>query len=250
MSAPFLQSPLLASISGIKHAFSTRDGGVSEAPYNSLNLGGDGDARSNISSNRQSLLEAVDAADAQWISLRQVHGANVVQVTDQAGPNIESDAVWTKQPGVAVAVLVADCVPILVATKDAQRVAAIHAGWRGTQAKIGAELVSRWQKDGIETNDLVIGIGPAIGPCCFSVGDECETALRTAYPSCESAFERRGESWHVDLWALNQFCLTEAGVPAEAIDCLRLCTQCRPELFSHRGDKGSTGRQAGVILRG
>ncbi|MEL6546103.1 MAG: laccase domain-containing protein [Myxococcota bacterium] len=109
MSAGVIQAPALAAVPGVVHGFTTREGGVSEEPFHSLNLSmSAGDARDSVKENRRRVLEAVGREDAAWVSLRQVHSAQVVQVTALASKSIEADGVWTRDPGAVVAILVAD----------------------------------------------------------------------------------------------------------------------------------------------
>lgn len=247
MSAGVIQAPSLAAITGIVHGFTTREGGVSEGPYANLNLSwSPEDSRDAVKENRRRVLEALGRPDASWISLRQVHGADVVQVTAQAGRTIEADGLWTRDRGAVVSVLVADCVPILIADREGSLVAAVHAGWRGTAAHIAKVMVKRLQDAGVAPGQLVAAIGPAISQESFEVGPEVTEAIGKAFPAPGEAIRPgTGDRSNIDLWALNERDLREAGI--ETIDVLRLDTKTRPELFSHRGDGGVTGRQAGVI---
>lgn len=249
MSAGLIQAPSLAEISGVVHGFTTREGGVSEGPYASLNLSfSTDDTREAVRENRRRVLEALGRPDGAWISLRQVHSVDVVQVTAQAGRSIEADGLWTRDRGAVVAVLIADCVPVLLADRAGTVVAAVHAGWRGTQAHIVKVMVKRLKDAGVDPADLVAAIGPAISLESFEVGPEVAQALEAAFPEPREAIRPgEGDRFHADLWALNERDLLESGVPAHAIDVLRLDTLQRSELYSHRGDDGVTGRQAGVI---
>ncbi len=247
MSAGLIQASSLAEIAGVVHGFTTREGGVSTGPYESLNLcTSAGDAREAVKENRGRVLAALGRPEASWISLRQVHGADVVQVTAQAGRTIEADGLWTRDRAVVVSVLVADCVPILLADRDATVVAAVHAGWRGTEAHIVRVMVKRLKDAGVPPERLVAAIGPAISKDSFEVGPEVVEALAKAFPEAGDAIRTgNGDRSHVDLWALNELDLRASGV--ETVDVLRLDTMTRSELFSHRRDAGVTGRQAGVI---
>ena len=247
-TAPLIVSELLRSITGIAHGFTTRDGGVSVGAFAHMNLGlRIGDGRSAVLANRQIILRSLQRPDAEFIALRQVHGDAVVEVTAIAGQGIEADGLWTCDRRAAIAVLVADCVPILLADKKARAVAAVHAGWRGTQAKIILRMLRRLNERGIANSDLVVSLGPAIGPCCFEIGPDVAEALRKAFPEAGLAISFADEKYTADLWALNRLLLIEAGVPAESIDVLRTCTVCTPQLFSYRREQGNTGRQGGVI---
>jgi YfiH family protein len=250
VSLELLRSPLLDALPGVVHAFTTRRGGASLAHLASLNLSPRvGDTREALEANRGRLLAELGRPTGVFILVKQVHGGEVVEVTRFASRSIEADGVWTRDRDAVLAVLVADCVPILIASKDGKAVAAVHAGWRGTQARIAARAVERLVAGGFPATSLVAAIGPAIGPCCFEIGADVEAALRLAFPTAGEAVRSAPEGKRVaDLWALNRLALIDAGVPAASIDVLTTCVSCDAERFySHRRDKGETGRQGGVI---
>ncbi|HSI06314.1 MAG: peptidoglycan editing factor PgeF [Myxococcota bacterium] len=243
-----LTSPILSDVAGIVHGFTTRDGGVSQGPFASLNLGGSQDERPAIQANRERVLETMGRKDAAFVALRQVHGNDVVQVTRLAGRTIEADGLWTRDRGAVISVLVADCVPILFADQRGRAVGAVHAGWRGTATRIAAEMVKRMKDADIPPHDLRVAIGPAIGPNDFEIGPDVVLALETAYPSPGAAIRPGNDDRsYADLWALNKRCLIEAGVPEGCIDVVAYSTVGDGRFFSHRRDQGVTGRQAGVI---
>ncbi|MEK7703881.1 MAG: peptidoglycan editing factor PgeF, partial [Myxococcota bacterium] len=194
------------------------------------------------------LLGALGRPDATWVSLRQVHGDVIVEVTRRAGRMIEGDGLWTRDRDVALAVLVADCVPVLFAARSTPAVAAVHAGWKGTRLQIARRMVERLAGAGIPAGDLVVALGPAIGPCCFDIGSEVADALTAAHPGATGAVgQRENGHFFADLWALNQQALIDAGVLPSAIDVVRRCTRCDPTFYSYRRDGAACGRQAAVI---
>jgi polyphenol oxidase len=245
-----LRAPGLLGLGGIVHGFTTRKGGGSRGALGTLNLGTTvGDERPVVSDNRQLVLKALGKTDAAFVSLRQVHGDSIVEVTRLASKSIEADALWTRDASAVVAVLTADCVPILMAHESKKAVAAVHAGWRGTKAKVSGLMVNRLKDAGLAIAGLHVAIGPGIGPCCFEIGADVAAELRAAFgegtPHVRT--DERGKLV-ADLWALNHEALIAAGVPAGNIEQLRRCTFCETDLFfSHRRDQGKTGRQAGVI---
>jgi YfiH family protein len=248
VSGLLVTSPLLASVPGIVHGFTTRDGGVSTGPYASLNLGGTGDERSAIESNRARVMLELGRPDATWIALKQVHGSAVVQVTRQASRSIEADGLWTRDKAAVIAILVADCVPILFADVKGRAIGAVHAGWKGTAAKIATEMVSRFEDAGVAPADIRVAIGPAIGPADFEIGPDVVLALSQAFPNPGDAIRPgQGDRSFADLWALNKRALVEAKVPEANIDIVAISTLTDSRFYSHRRDKGVTGRQAGVI---
>ena len=235
---------------GAPFVFTDRREGVSTGPYSSLNLSlSTGDERARVRHNRQLAIARLDRAPQSWISVNQVHGAEVVQVTAQASAHIEADALITQDRGATLAVLVADCVPIVMADAHGTTVAAVHAGWRGTAARIAeAAAQSFIRVAGCAPQDLWAHVGPAIGPCCFVVDHPVAEALQAAYPSAHEGWTPAGAGRvAIDLWALNLAALTDAGVPPGQVHISRRCTACSPDHFSHRRDGAPSGRQAALI---
>jgi YfiH family protein len=183
------------------------------------------------------------------VSLTQVHGNAVVEVTPNASKAIEADGLWTRSSEAALAVTVADCVPLVFAHASGAAVAAVHAGWRGTVAKIATEMVHRFKKAGFPPDELLVAMGPAIGPCCFEVGSEVLEAIREAFPGVDSLMQADASRGYANLWDLNRMALEEAGVMSSQVDILSRCTSCSPDFFSYRRDRGATGRQCGIIAR-
>jgi YfiH family protein len=203
--------------------FTTRRGGVSEGPYASLNLGlWTDDEAERVRSNRERVREQAGAA--RLLQGRQVHGARVV--VDGQGIE-EADGQVATASGVAAIVLVADCLPVALAGPE--RVAMVHAGWRGLAGGVLEAGVAAVR------DVAAAAIGPGIGPCCYEVGDDVRAVFGTS--------ERT-----LDLKAIARARLEAAGV-RDVHDC-GLCTSCDAErFFSHRRDRGVTGRQAGLAWR-
>jgi YfiH family protein len=238
---PIIQSRLLA---GFPHGFTTRRGGGSAPPYDSLNLGGGvGDDPGRVAANWRVLEAGTGLAFAR---VRQVHGARAVRLDAPCAPGVDADAVVSRTPGVAACVSVADCVPILLADPESGAVAAVHAGWRGTIAGVAAEAVRALAAEvSAPPGRLLAAIGPAIGPCCYEVSPDL--AARFA-AELGPEVVRAGPTPSLDLWGANGVVLRAAGVLPERIEILRRCTSCeRDWFFSHRRDAGRTGRQAAFI---
>jgi len=226
---------------GARAIFSTRVGGVSEGPYESLNLGilsGDDPAR--VGENRRLLAERI-AVDPERVAMGwQVHGADleewsgqpVSRFSDPGADLRKVDGHVTHEPGLALLVLVADCLP--VALSDGGRVAMLHCGWRGLAAGIVERAVARFD------SAPAAAVGAGIGPCCYEVGEE----VLEAFGDLDGVADGR----MLDLRAVVQRKLDAAGV--DRVDHLDLCTSCRADLFfSHRRDGEATGRQAGLVVR-
>ncbi len=238
---------------GVLAAFSSRAGGFGSAPYDSLNLGlRVGDDLRTVLRNRRRLATVLSIAGLPWATVRQVHGAGVVQArADLLGqgppearpPLAEADAIVTRQPGLVLAVFTADCVPVLLADPAAGVVGAVHAGWRGLAAGVVEAGVAAFAGLGADLGASVALVGPAIGPCCYEVGPEVAEAVGERYPAA-AATTRKG-SLAIDTTAAAVQALERAGVGA--VRAAHQCTAHQPErFFSYRRD-GTTGRQAGVV---
>jgi YfiH family protein len=238
-----LTSPLLAAFA---HGFTTRAGGVSPPPWDGLNLGGAvGDEPSRVAENWRRL-EA--GTGLRFARVRQVHGARVIRADAPCDPAEEADVVLSAAAGVAACVSIADCVPILLADPESGAVGAVHAGWRGTLAGAAARAVEAMRAEfGAPAERLLAAIGPSIGACCYEVSADVAGPFREAFGPA-AVRERPGAAPHVDLWAANHAVLAHAGVAPERTHVLGACTACdRDRFFSHRRDRGRTGRQVAFI---
>jgi len=258
---PLLQSDQIGA--RFAHGFTTRAGGVSAPPYDTLNLGGKwGDEPAHVAENRRRLAEAVGGAP---FVARQVHGVAIRRVRAGDDPaevaRAEADGLCTDVPEQVVGVFVADCVPVLLADPRTGACAAVHAGWRGTVAGILPAAVRALASEfGSRPSDLRVALGPAIGPCCFEVGLEVAEAVVAAIPEARArgivlpSPRGRADKAHVDLHAANRLMLERAGVDPSAIDAVDLSVACthhdRARFFSFRRDGAATGQQMGVIRAG
>jgi YfiH family protein len=243
------------------HGFSTRAGGVSAPPYDTLNLGARwGDVLASVEENRRRLLRAAGVAGPLYVA-RQVHGTDVARVRagDDASAiaGVEADALITGDPGVALGVFVADCIPAVLVDPRTGAIAAAHAGWRGTVAGVLPAVVRALATEfGARPADLRVVLGPAIGPCCFEVGPEVAREFETVLSGAADAADvvmpsPRGAAgkWHVDLKAANRLLLARAGVGPDAIDAMADCT-CHDgaRFYSYRRDR-ETGQLMGIVAR-
>jgi YfiH family protein len=223
-------------VHGYEVAFTTRAGGVSEGPYSALNLGRKtGDDVERVDENRRIACEAIGADLAKLALNYQVHSDRVIR----AAPGVrgeQADGLWTDEPGQPILAMSADCLPIAVARvmTDDHAVAVLHAGWKGLLAGIveaGAEAIAG--------STLAAMIGPGIGPCCYEVGEDVAGPFRGRF-GVDVVHDGR-----LDLWTSAERALRAAGV--DHVERLDRCTACEPQaFFSHRRDRGVTGRQ-GVI---
>lgn len=217
-------------------AFSTRLGGVSEPPFDSLNLGRlTADEAPRVEENRRRLCAEVGADPARLSFNRQVHGARLHKADPRARGR-PGDGLWSDEPGVAMMAFTADCLPIVLTRADGAvpALGVLHVGWRGLLDGIVAAGASA-----LGGGALRAVIGPGIGPCCYEVGDE------VAAPFTEAFGAGVVTGGFLDLWTAAERALRAAGVAR--VDRLDRCTACSPQVFfSHRRDGGQTGRQ-GVI---
>ena len=220
---------------------SLRAGGVSAGPYASLNLGLHvGDSLANVQANRRQLVDAWDLpGEPCW--LEQVHGTRIVNLDqDWSGA---ADGAVTARPGVVCVIMTADCLPILLADRRGSRVGAVHAGWRGLAAGVIPAAVTAL---GIDPNETIAWLGPAIGPGAYEVGAEVKAAFEAVEPELKSAFAPNASGrWQADLYQLARFSLRNAGV--ESIFGGDQCTYSAAErYFSHRRE-APCGRMASMI---
>jgi YfiH family protein len=215
-----------------------------------MNLGrSTDDEEHNVDENRRRLLAALGAEEMRLARLHQVHGGEILDVDAgwrEDGARPRADGLLTAERERLLVITVADCAPVFVVHEPSGACAAVHAGWRGTAMGIAAHAVGRVaERAGVKPRELRAGIGPAIGPCCYAVGDEVAAVLPDAV--VRPAGARRA---HADLWKANVDQLSAAGVPREHIDVAGLCTACRADLFfSHRRDHGVTGRMVALLGR-
>jgi YfiH family protein len=218
-------------------AFSTRVGGVSEAPFDTLNLGKlTEDDPGHVGENRRRLCEEVGADPALLAYNRQVHGPQVREA-DLAALGEPGDGVWTEVPEQPLLVFTADCVPVALARANGGRpaIAALHVGWRGLLAGIVQSATAA-----LGAGRLAAVIGPGIGPCCYEVGEDVAAPFRERFGPGVIA------NGKLDLWAAIEQALRAAG--ARDVSRVDLCTACHPELvFSHRRDGARTGRQGLIV---
>jgi YfiH family protein len=247
------ESPLLAS-AGIPHAFSTRIGGISPPPFDSLNLGNPNgcefqDDTERIRQNYPLLQSAIGVADRPLLKLHQVHGRTVVLARSDIpwDGNLKGDAILIAHRGPIASVRVADCVPILLAAEDGSAVAAVHAGWRGVAG--GVVTAALEQLRSLRPSIPVLAaIGPCIGMDAFEVGPEVIECFEFYFKGHSLTRRREDGKGYVDLRRALWIALTAAGISPEKIDTTDRCTfRDSDEFFSHRRDNGVTGRMAALV---
>ena len=253
----------LAGSAGLNHFVSLRKGGISKGKYSSLNLGlHTGDEKSNVLRNRELLAKTMGFSVDDFVFAGQVHSDQIAIVGNaERGSGVweadscihETDAMITNQAGICLMVLVADCVPVLLYDPKKRVIAAIHAGRKGTESLIVLKTVDRMkQQYGCSAKDILAGIGPSIGPCCYEVEDKVAGQFSQSLEQFEGLVLRQqeGHKPHLDLWKANQLQLLASGILPESIETAGICTQCNEQdYFSYRVGEGMTGRfAAGICL--
>jgi YfiH family protein len=247
----FYQFESLVGHPEVQHAIFARLGGQSQGPFASLNVGSlVGDNRAAVQANHELIYAQLGLQPAAVVTARQVHGAHVAAVRSSDGGTIipETDALISDEPGVALLLRFADCVPVVLYDPQRQAIGLAHAGWRGWVAGVVQNTVSALQSAfGSQPADLVAGVGPAIGPCCYEVGPDVVAAVERIAGAGTDLLRRPPDGVvHLDLPGAVRWQLQRSGV--RRIEDSGLCTHCRTdEFFSHRAEHGHTGRFAAVV---
>lgn len=250
--------PAFDEIPFVRHGFSTRLGGVSEGIYASMNLSftrGDDDVA--VRENFARFCRAIGMdSERVVVSAQEHHTALYNAKTADCGRGVtrprgyeDIDGLLTDETGVVLCTQYADCVPLFFVDPVRRVVATSHAGWKGTVARIGEVTVQRMCDDyGCRPENVLAGIGPSIGPCCFEVDVPVYEAFSELALFDQGCYRQRGDKYDIDLWEVNRRVLVEAGVTPDHITVTDLCTRCHPDLFwSHRATGGQRGSLAAFI---
>ena len=238
----YITIPALENVGLIKHAFTTRQGGLG-ARSNGIKLADDWNA----------LAEELGVDPERLVTANQVHGENIVKVDGQnfeRTKGVQADAIITDTLNMAVGVETADCVPVLLVDPLAPAVGAVHAGWRSTVKKIVQKAVVKMQDEfGSDPSRMIAAIGPTIGPECYEVDEPVMGPVREAFSLWKEAASAQGsDKWNLDLVKLNRLELVQIGLSEENVHSLGLCTSCRKDLFYSFRAEGRTGRMLSVIM--
>jgi YfiH family protein len=234
----------LSAVARVAHAITTRSGGVSEGRCESLNVSyAVGDSDENVDENLRRAAESVGARREDLFAAYQVHGRGVTLVEPETQPRPKCDVLVTRSPEKTLMLRFADCTPLLLADTRRNVIAAVHAGWRGSAVRAAAAAVAALGGAcGSNPRDLLVGIGPAIGPCCYEVGED----VATAFADRPWLFTDR----RLDLWEANRQALIEVGVPRDQIEVAGVCTRCQSErFFSHRANAGRPAGRFAALIR-
>lgn len=254
-----LVCPSLEASGCVHHGFSTRLGGVSSGPLASLNLGlHTEDSRENVFKNYSIFCDTIGVKKEKLVLPHQVHSSVVKTVTQRdAGKGLmresdlgDFDALITAEIGLPIAVFYADCTPLLLLDPVKKVIAAVHSGWRGTLARISRKTVQIMQRNfGCLPENILAAFGPSIKQCHFEIGSEVFTEFCQSFGARNMYGSRKiGEKYYVDTDRLNIAQLLAEGLLKENISRCDICTFCNHDSFySHRADKGNTGRMCAAI---
>ena len=243
----------------IVHAFTSRECGVSGGYYSSLNMGiHTGDDLENVKTNYRILCQTLSLDPEKIVLANLVHGDTIRNVTvADAGaglwrdfPYEGVDGLLTNEPGLILTATFADCVPVFFYDPVKKVIGIAHSGWKGTALEIASKMVDRMQSDyGCKVEDILAGIGPSIGMCCFETDSDVFMEF-AEFPYLDEVwfYPKDDGKFDIDLWRINFEMLLYAGIPEDNISISGLCTCCNSDIFfSHRASKGKRGTMAGVI---
>ena len=254
----YLRFSNLEKLGFLKHCVTTRAGGFSKAPFDGMNMGlFTEDSRESVLMNHKRAAEHMGFQLSDAVFTNQVHGDGIALIDEGfTGEGfwlgeraLEKDAIITRLPARPIVAFFADCAGVFVADPVQKAVGIAHAGWKGTVKEIGRKTIEAMgEAFGSKASDCHVAVGPSIGPCCFEVQEEVAGLFSQLYGESVLHRAEKPGRWKVDLWEANRIQLEQAGVKVENIEVARLCTFCRDDLFySHRRDKGKTGRMAGIM---
>jgi len=253
----------LSACKELRHFISTRTGGFSKAPYHSLNLSFHvGDDSEKVMKNRKRLAGTIGIPLNQFTIARQIHSGNVSIISDELRGSgstdyesaiADTDAMVTNGADICLLILVADCVPMLFFDPVQRAIGVAHAGWRGTLQLIAQKTVMVMEKAfGSTPGDIIVGIGPSIGPCCYRVGPEVISQFENTFHTTKGLIVNKSDdgTGYLNLWLANLDQLLHSGIKRSNIELARICTQDNSDLFfSYRHQQGDTGRfGAGITL--
>lgn len=259
----------ISSLDRIRHAFSTRLGGVSTGIYSSMNLGYTrGDIKENVDENFRRMASVLQCEVSDLITGIQTHTVNVLRVgKEDAGKGVtrpvdyeDIDGLITNEPGIVLTTFYADCVPLFFVDPVNRAIGLSHSGWRGTVNRMGKVTIDAMRENfGTDPSHLICAIGPSICMNCYEVSEDVADAFMKEFSGClltagdtlddhKFLMSKGDDKYLLDLRAANRLIMLEAGVPADNIELPGICTCCNPGyLFSHRASKGQRGNMAGFL---
>ena len=258
---PLLQFPLLSGTEIVKHAFTTREGGVSEGMFASLNLsfsrGDDPDA---VRENYRRIAAAFEKEVTDIVCSDQTHTTNVRRVDRTYGgcgvikerPYTDVDGLVTNEPGLILATFYADCVPLYFVDPVHRAIGLSHSGWRGTVARMGQATLDKMKAEfDTDPKDVYAAIGPSVCQDCYEVSKDVADAFKEAFAGHEDdiLIDKGNGKYQLDLWKSNEIVMLDAGIKKEHLAVTNICTCCNARLlFSHRASKGKRGNLGAFLM--
>lgn len=251
---PLLHFPLLEQLDFVEHCFTTREGGVSQGIFESLNVSFTrGDDEAAVIENYNRLADALGVKTEQFVCSQQTHTTNVRRVGKaDCGIGVtkpltyeDVDGLITDEPGVVLSTFYADCVPLYFVDPVHRAIGLSHSGWRGTVGRMGQKTLEAMKKVfGTEPKDVYVAVGPSICQECYEISRDVAEEFRKEFQGHEQEilWQKSEEKFHLDLWRCNEIVMTEAGILPEHLAVTNLCTCCNSKLlFSHRASLGKRG---------
>lgn len=251
---PLLHFPLLEQLDFVEHCFTTREGGVSQGIFESLNVSFTrGDDEAAVIENYNRLADALGVKTEQFVCSQQTHTTNVRRVgKSDCGIGVtkpltyeDVDGLITDEPGVVLSTFYADCVPLYFVDPVHKAIGLSHSGWRGTVGRMGQKTLEAMKKVfGTEPKDVYVAVGPSICQECYEISRDVAEEFRKEFQGHEQEilWQKSEEKFHLDLWRCNEIVMTEAGILPEHLAVTNLCTCCNSKLlFSHRASLGKRG---------
>jgi polyphenol oxidase len=243
---PYFEIPEITKIRWVQHAFLTRKEGVSLPPYDTLNLSNENGDREHVIQNKNRVAETFCFDPKHLVLLNQIRQDKILLLRQPLGtlPSpMEYDALITNSPNTFPGILTADCLPIFVVDRKRKVIAAIHAGRQGTALHITKKVLKKMGNEfGCSSEDLLIALGPSIGPCCYEIDDKVFLSEWEPF-----SISREGGKWMVDLAKINIAQMKNEGIEEDQIFRVDLCTGCHQDLFFSYRKEGRTGRQLSFI---
>jgi len=260
---PVLEYDLLNATGIVKHCFTTREGGVSDDIFSSMNLSfSRGDDAKKVYENYVRVAKAMGVDVKSIVCSDQTHTVNVRVITKEDAGNgvtrekefFDIDGMITNDPSVTLATFYADCVPLFFVDPVHKAIGLSHSGWRGTVNRMGKVTLEKMHEIfGTNPEDVICAIGPSICQDCYEIGEEVAVEFEKAFAGRESEIliKKPDGKYQLDLWKANEIVLLEAGVKRENLSVTNICTCCNPnELFSHRASKGKRGNLGAFLALG
>lgn len=257
----YLTYPMFEETGMVKHAFSTRLGGVSKGGCSTMNLSfARGDSEEDVRENFRRMADVLEVEENDFAFSKQTHTTNVRVVTEKdRGKGLtkpldydDVDGLVTNVQGICLSTFYADCVPLFFVDPVKKAIGLSHSGWRGTVGKIGKKTVEKMQEEyGSNPKDILAAIGPSICQDCYEVSKDVIEEFKNAFAEkywADLFYEKENGKYQLNLWKANEYIFLEAGIEKEHIAVTNICTCCNSEfLFSHRASHGKRGNLAAFL---